>query len=139
MSSPIDSPIISSRVIDLSCIAKAGARPATYTGLTRSRTKGFQSTSSSTKESEFIVKSISIPVTTEKNVQTRVEGDTLIVSAVLTEGDQMDNEQYQYTGRPLRSTKSVHNIPEEFDHENVKAKFENGVLRLTFPRKASTE
>jgi hypothetical protein len=94
--------------------------------------------SNSTEEPKFAVTGISYCSTIKENIQVHVEGDTVVVCAMATEEDQADDEQYQYIGRPLHSLGGRYSIPNDVDHENVKAKLENGLLSLIFSKKSNS-
>jgi HSP20 family protein len=125
----------SSPDVDLSCAGKYEAIPIWDNESIRPCTSGSQNKIDSIEEPTFTVVSIFTPTTIKENIHAYVEEDGVAVYAVVTENDQTSDEQHQYVGRPLQSIKGKRLIPEDVDHVNATAKFENGVLRLTFPKK----
>jgi len=80
-----------------------------------------------------------IPGVKKDDIRVEVNGDMLTLQAEVKQEDRQAGE-----GRPLRmeryygSVSRTMQLPAEVDETQAKAKYEDGVLRLTLPKKAET-
>lgn len=77
-----------------------------------------------------------LPGVSREAIQVQIDGDMLSVSAEISQQDQQNQDERvlrseRYYGSVSRSLR----LPQEVDEGNAKARFENGVLTLTLPKK----
>lgn len=77
-----------------------------------------------------------LPGVSREAIQVQIDGDMLSVSAEISQQDQQNQDERvlrseRYYGSVARSLR----LPQEVDEGNAKARFENGVLTLTLPKK----
>lgn len=89
------------------------------------------------KPDSFLV-NVELPGVLKDNIQVHVENGMLSVMAERKEEKKEDADRYHYSERRYGSIKRMVTLPEQADPEKVKAEFENGVLCLTFAKKAET-
>lgn len=76
-----------------------------------------------------------LPGFTKDQISIKIDKDLLTISANTEKEDEKQTKKYHKKERVSRScTRSV-SLPENIDLENIAAKFENGVLTLTLPKK----
>jgi HSP20 family protein len=79
-----------------------------------------------------------IPGVKKEDIQVEIDGNMLSLQAQVRQEDSTTGEE----GRPLRSERYYGSVsrtvqlPTEVDDSQCKARYENGVLRLTLPKKA---
>ena len=79
-----------------------------------------------------------IPGVKKEDIQVEIDGNLLSLQAQVRQEDSSAGEE----GRPLRSERYYGSVsrtvqlPTEVDDSQCKARYENGVLRLTLPKKA---
>ena len=75
-----------------------------------------------------------LPGLTEKDVDVRVEGNTLTLSSHKEEERKEEHEGYLRRERYSRSFRRSFRLPEDVDKDKINARFQKGVLTLTMPR-----
>jgi HSP20 family molecular chaperone IbpA len=75
-----------------------------------------------------------LPGLTEKDVDVRVEGDTLTLSSQKEEERKEEREGYLRRERYSRAFQRSFRLPDDVDRDKIDAKFEKGVLTLNLPR-----
>lgn len=81
-----------------------------------------------------------LPGARKEDVQVRVEGDRLIISGEVKRSEEVREDNYIRMGRTYGAFRRVFPVPEEVeDKKKIKAKFENGVLRVEIPLKRAPE
>ncbi|MFN3411076.1 MAG: Hsp20/alpha crystallin family protein [Exilispira sp.] len=76
-----------------------------------------------------------LPGFSKDQISIKIDKDLLTISANTEKEDEKQTKKYHKKERVSRScTRSV-SLPENIDLENIAAKFENGVLTLTLPKK----
>ncbi|MCD5408753.1 Hsp20/alpha crystallin family protein [Candidatus Bipolaricaulota bacterium] len=81
-----------------------------------------------------------LPGARKEDVQVRVEGDRLIISGEVKRSEEVREDNYIRMGRTYGAFRRVFPLPEEVeDKKKIKAKFENGVLRVEIPLKRAPE
>jgi len=81
-----------------------------------------------------------IPGARKEDVQVRVEDDRLIISGEVKRSEEVREDNYIRMGRTYGAFRRVFPLPEDVeDKKKIKAKFENGVLRVEIPLKKAPE
>ena len=87
-------------------------------------------------EKEFVV-TMELPGVQKKDLDVSIDGDQLVVTAERSEKVESDEGLLR---REIRSEKFRRSfmLSQTVDRENIKAKLENGVLRVTLPKRAES-
>ena len=81
-----------------------------------------------------------LPGARKEDVQVRVEDDRLIISGEVKRSEEVREDNYIRMGRTYGAFRRVFPLPDEIeDKKKIKAKFENGVLRVEVPLKRAPE
>lgn len=81
-----------------------------------------------------------LPGVRKEDIRVQVEGDKLIVSGEVHRSEEVREEDYIRMGRRYGAFRRVFPLPEEVeDPGKIKAKFENGVLRIEVPLRRPPE
>ncbi|MGY4707239.1 Hsp20/alpha crystallin family protein [Candidatus Bipolaricaulota sp. J31] len=81
-----------------------------------------------------------LPGVRKEDIRVQVEGDKLIVSGEVHRTEEVREEDYIRMGRRYGAFRRVFPLPEEVeDPGKVKAKFENGILRIEIPLRRPPE
>jgi HSP20 family protein len=75
-----------------------------------------------------------LPGMTDRDVDVRIEGDTLTLSSHKEEEREDNREGYLRRERYSRRFQRSFRLPEDVDRDKIEAKFQNGVLTLNMPR-----
>ncbi len=86
------------------------------------------------REQEFLL-SANLPGIKKQDIKVYVEGDSLVIEAKRQEEKEDKNETMYRCERYQGDYRRVFSVPENWDYENIKAKYEDGVLKLTVPKK----
>lgn len=78
---------------------------------------------------------LEMPGVTRDDVDVEVRGDALIVRGEKKNEESHEEGQYQYTERSYGSFQRALTLPEDADSDSIKASFDNGVLKITLPRR----
>ncbi len=84
-------------------------------------------------DKEYTV-TLEMPGVNKDDVDVEVRGDALIVRGEKKNEETHEEGQYQYTERSYGSFQRALTLPEDADSENIKANFDNGVLKISLPR-----
>jgi len=76
-----------------------------------------------------------LPGFTKEQISIKAEKDVLTISANVEKEEEKNNKKYHKKERITRSCSRSINIPENVDVTNITAKYDNGVLTLTLPKK----
>ena len=76
-----------------------------------------------------------IPGIDEKDIEIKIENNTLTVKGERKFEKETKEENYHRIERAYGSFYRSFTIPRSVDHDNIKAEHENGVLRITMPKK----
>ncbi len=76
-----------------------------------------------------------LPGFTKDQISIKVDKDVLIISASVEKEEEKSNKKYHKKERISRSCSRSINLPENVDVSQISAKYENGVLTLTLPKK----
>ena len=81
-----------------------------------------------------------LPGARKEDVQVRVEDDRLVISGEVKRSEEVREDNYIRMGRTYGAFRRVFPLPEEVeDKRKIKAKFQNGVLRVEIPLKRAPE
>jgi HSP20 family protein len=86
-------------------------------------------------DKEYLI-TVEVPGVGEKDVKIEVAGDTMTIRGEKKQEKEEKEKNYYRVERSYGSFQRVLSLPEDADQEDIKAKFENGVLTITMPRKA---
>ncbi|MBI3284223.1 MAG: Hsp20/alpha crystallin family protein [Burkholderiales bacterium] len=80
-----------------------------------------------------------LPGVNREAITVEIDSDTVSISAEMSQQDQQSEDERvlrneRYFGSVARSLR----LPQEVDEANAKARFENGVLTLTLPKKGAS-
>lgn len=85
-------------------------------------------------DKEYTV-ALEMPGVNKEDVDVEVRGDALIIRGEKKTEESHEEGQYQYSERSYGSFQRALTLPEDADSSNIEAKFDNGVLRITLPRR----
>lgn len=85
-------------------------------------------------DSEYIIDA-DLPGMTEEQIDVRVENDLLVITARDEEVAQKEGEEYLIRERRQRSFHRSFALPKDADTASIDARFRNGVLTLTLPKR----
>jgi HSP20 family protein len=91
-----------------------------------------------TTENEYTV-NVELPGVSEKDVTVEVTGDTLRIAGEKKQEKEEKSKDYYFTERAYGSFERLLTLPEDAEAEGINAKFKNGVLTITIPRKAQPQ
>lgn len=77
-----------------------------------------------------------LPGIRKQDIKVFVEGDNLVIEARREEHQEEKNETMYKCERYSGDYRRVFTIPENWDCEKIRAKFEQGVLKLSIPKRA---
>ena len=86
------------------------------------------------RDTEFVL-SANLPGIKKKDIKVFVEGDNLVIEAKREEDKEEQNEMTYRCERYRGDYRRIFSIPDNWDYEKIKAKYEDGVLHLTVPKK----
>ena len=92
----------------------------------------------SATDKEYAI-AIEIPGVDEKDVKLELANDTLTIRGEKKQEKEEKNKNYYRMERSYGSFQRVLSLPDDVDQESIKAKFKNGVLKVTMNRKALPE
>lgn len=76
-----------------------------------------------------------LPGFTKEQISIKIDKDLLTISATTEKQDEKETKKYHKKERVSRSCTRSISIPENVDVSAISAKYENGVLTLTLPKK----
>lgn len=76
-----------------------------------------------------------LPGLAAENVNVEIDGDLLTISGALGESSENDSERYHTRERCTGAFKRTLRLADTLDTDHVDALFENGVLRLSLPKR----
>lgn len=86
------------------------------------------------RDKEYILKA-NLPGIKKKDIKVYIEGDNLVLKARRSEEKEEKSETMYRSERYRGDYRRLFSIPKDWDYENISAKYENGVLNLTIPKK----
>ncbi len=87
---------------------------------------------------ELVVK-VELPGVRKEDVEITVRDNQLVIKAEKKEEREEKTEHVHVSERIYGKFERVITLPADVDTENVKAKFENGVLEIRFPKKSAAK
>src|SRR6202171_1488382 len=82
---------------------------------------------------------IDVPGIDEKDIDVRIEGNTLTVHGERKFEKEEKEENYRRVERQYGSFTRTFNLPSTVDHENVQADYEKGVLKIKLAKEAEAK
>lgn len=89
----------------------------------------------SATEKEYAI-TVEIPGVDEKDVKLELANDTLTIRGEKSQEKEEKDKNYYRMERSYGSFQRVLSLPDDVDQDSIKAKFKNGVLKVTMHRKA---
>ena len=86
------------------------------------------------RDNEFVL-SANLPGIRKQDIKVFIEGDNLVIEAKREEEKEEKNETMYRCERYRGDYRRVFSVPESWDYENIKAKYEDGVLHLSVPKR----
>lgn len=86
-------------------------------------------------DTEYIV-TAELPGMTEEDISIEMKGDALVLKGEKRQEKKSEEEGYYRVERTYGSFQRVLTVPKDADVDNIKAKYKNGVITITLPRKA---
>ena len=86
-------------------------------------------------EKEYTI-NVEVPGVDQKDIKLEISNNTLTVSGEKKQEKEEKKKNYYRTECSYGSFQRVLSLPEDADQENIKARFKNGVLTMTLPRKS---
>ena len=77
-----------------------------------------------------------LPGLTRDGINVQVEGDEVVISAETRRDEAKEGESWIYAERRVGKVQRSIVLPQEIDRDNAAARFADGVLELTLPKKA---
>jgi HSP20 family protein len=107
-----------------------------------SRLRGLESTQMiridvSETDKNYVVKA-EIPGVKKEDIKVAIEGSKVSISAETKEEKDINNESMMYRERKYGLQSRSFSLPQEVDEQVSQAKYEDGVLQLTLPKKSGT-
>lgn len=88
-------------------------------------------------DQEYLVKA-DVPGAKKEDIQVSVDGNIVTISATVQEEKQQTSGNAVYSERYAGSQYRSFSLPQEVDDTRTAAKYEDGVLHLTLPKKPGT-
>lgn len=85
---------------------------------------------------------IAVPGLSKADIDINVKDDSLVISSIKQEAKEGEKkEEVVYSKREFNynSFKRTFTLPENIDHEGIKANFKNGLLFITLPKKEKVD
>jgi len=89
-------------------------------------------------ENELVLKA-DLPEVEQKNIDVRVENQTLTIAGERNFESQQNGKGYHRIERSYGQFVRSFAVPSTFDTENISAQFKNGVLTVTLPKKEAAK
>ena len=86
------------------------------------------------KNGAYVVKG-ELPGVKKEDIHVSVDGAQVTLEAEVKDEKSTDNERVLHTERTYGKVSRVFTLPQEIDEARVQAKFQDGVLELTLPKK----
>jgi len=86
------------------------------------------------KNGAYVVKG-ELPGVKKEDIHVSVDGAQVTLEAEVKQEKSTDNERVLHTERTYGKVSRAFTLPQEIDEAKVQAKFEDGVLELTLPKK----
>ncbi|NNE78518.1 MAG: Hsp20/alpha crystallin family protein [Pricia sp.] len=78
---------------------------------------------------------LAVPGRKKEDFDIEIDNDVLTISSEIKHEDEVKDENYTRREFGFSSFKRSFTLPETIDHTNIEAKYEDGLLRFTLPKK----
>lgn len=85
-------------------------------------------------ENEFVLE-LSVPGFSKEEINIELENDLFTISSKEKVGESLNGQKYSRREFFMTSFKRSFTLPDTVNQEEIAAKFENGILRITLPKK----
>jgi HSP20 family protein len=107
-----------------------------------SRLRGVESTQMiridvSETDKTYLVKA-EIPGVKKEDIKVAIDGNKVSISAETKDEKEINNENVMYRERKYGQQSRSFSLPQEIDDQDSEAKYEDGVLQLTLPKKTGS-
>jgi HSP20 family protein len=89
-------------------------------------------------EKEYAI-SVELPGVEEKDIHLELKDDALVIRAEKRQEEKSEGGGYYRVERSYGAFQRVFALPQDADGESIKAKYKNGIVTITIPRKAPPE
>ena len=86
------------------------------------------------KQDKLVAK-VELPGVEKKDVKLSLNDNNLTIQGEVQKDEETKKEDYYYRERAYGSYSRTISLPAEVDKEKIKAKFKNGILEITIPKK----
>ena len=90
------------------------------------------------KNGAYVVKG-ELPGVRKEDIHVSVDGAQVTLEAEVKQEKSTDNERVLHTERTYGKVSRVFTLPQDVDEAKVQAKFQDGVLELTLPKKQAAQ
>jgi HSP20 family protein len=90
------------------------------------------------KNGAYVVKG-ELPGVKKEDIHVSVDGAQVTLEAEVRQEKSTDNERVLHTERTYGKVSRVFTLPQDVDEAKVQAKFQDGVLELTLPKKQAAQ
>lgn len=91
------------------------------------------------EDKEKVLVTAELPGLTRDDIQLQIDNNVLTISGERTLDNPEDRERYTRIERAYGRFARSFSLPNTIDSEKIEAKMENGVLRLTLPKRAEAQ
>ncbi len=91
------------------------------------------------KENDALQLELSAPGFTKEDIKVEVENGVLTISGAHKVENETKEKTYYRKEFSYGSFKRNFNLPDEYNADNISAKYENGILRLSVPKKETVK
>ncbi|MFW6233181.1 MAG: Hsp20/alpha crystallin family protein [Nanoarchaeota archaeon] len=89
-------------------------------------------------ENEFII-NVELPGMKKEDIKLNINNDLIEIKARNKKEKEKNKNNEKFYSKSFSGFYQAINLPENADSENIKAKYENGVLKLTIPKKEKSK
>jgi len=82
---------------------------------------------------------VELPGVEKKDVKLSLNDSNLTIQGEMKKDEETEKENYYYRERAYGNYLRTISLPTEIDKENIKAKFKNGILEITMPKKPEVQ
>ncbi len=82
---------------------------------------------------------VELPGIEKKDVKLSINDSNLTIQGEMKKDEETKDDNYYYRERAYGTYSRTISLPTEVDKENIKAKFKNGILEITMPKKPEVQ
>lgn len=86
-------------------------------------------------KNDKLLAKVELPGVDKKDVKLSLNDSNLTIQGEMKKDEETKNDDYYYRERAYGTYSRTISLPAEIDKENIKAKFKNGILEITMPKK----